>query len=269
MIVTSRGCPGQCTFCDNSVFGRKYRWHSPRYIINMIKILKQRYNIKEIQFKDDNLLVNKITLKELCEIMIKEKLNITWNCGGRVDMVNPEILKIMKEAGCWQIWYGLESGSDKVLKCMKKNITVEQIKYAVKITKDAGISPGGFFMVGNPNETEEDIKMTLKLLLELPLDEFHMSHLTPFPGSELYRTADMYGQFDRNWKKMNGWNILFVPKGLTREKLVYYSNLAFRKFYLRPRIILSYIRKIRSLRLLRIYFDAFLGFMSFTGQKKR
>ena len=269
MIVSSRGCSGLCAFCSNSVFGRRYRWHSPRYIINMIKTLKETYGIKEIQFKDDNLLINKVMLKELCEIMINEKINISWNCSGRIDMINPEILKLMKKAGCWQIWYGLESGSDKILKELKKNTTVEQIRYAIKITKEAGISSGGFFMIGNPTETVEDIEKTISLLLELPLDEFHISHLTPFPGCELYKTADQYGTFDRDWKKMSGWQILFVPNGLTKEQLVYYSNLAFRKFYFRPRIIWNFAMKIRSFKLLKIYFEAFLGFIKFTGQKKR
>ena len=269
MLVTSRGCPGQCTFCDNKVFGRKYRWHSAEYMINLVKILKENYGIKEIQFKDDNFLVNRLGLKKFCELLIKEKIDMVWSCAGRVDMVNPEILKLMKKAGCLSIWYGLESGSNEILKTIKKNITVEQIKKAVHWTHEAGISAAGTFMLGMPTETEEDIKKTIKLLLDLPLDEFHMSHLIPFPGSEIYNTADNYGVFERDWKKMHGWSILFVPKGLTKEKLTYYSNLAFKKFFFRPRIILSYAKKIKSLKLLKIYFEAFRGFLSFTNQKNR
>lgn len=269
LLVTSRGCPGQCIFCDKKVFGRRYRWHSPGYILNLMKILKKDYGIKEIQFRDDNILVNRQGLRKLCQLMIKEKLDIIWSCAGRIDMVDSEILNLMKKAGCWQIWYGIESGSDKVLKIIRKDITVNNIKKAIYWTHKAGISPAGFFMIGMPSETEKDIKKTIGLSLELPLDEFHISHLTPFPGSELYTIACNYGTFENDWKKMNGWKILFVPKDLTKEKLTYYSNFAFKKFYFRPRIIFNYIKKINSLSLLKIYSEAFAGFLIYILQKNR
>ena len=269
LLIPSRGCPGQCVFCDNKVFGRIFRSHSADYIIKMIKKLQKDYGIKEIQFRDDNLLVFRKMLTELCNKIIEQKIDIKWSCAGRVDMVNFDILKLMKKAGCWQIWYGCESGSDKILKEIKKYTTVEKIKNAINLTKKAEISPCGFFMIGMPKETEEDIKKTISLLLELPLDEFHISHLTPFPGSEFYDTASKYGWFDNDWKKMSGWQILFVPKGLTKERLTYYSNQAFRKFYFRPRIILSYIKKITSIKNLKVYSLAFLGFLEYTFKKER
>lgn len=269
LLVCSRGCFGQCTFCDKKVFGSRIRSYSSDYIFNMIMDLKNNYGIKEIQFRDDNLLIFKNTVKELCNRLINEKINLTFSCTARVDIVDEKYLKLLKKAGCYQIWYGIESGSDRILKVIKKNTTVEQIRKAITLTKKCGISPCGFFIIGHPTETEDDIKATIKLILELPLDEFHWGHMTPFPGCELYKTALQYGSFNNDWKKMNGWNVLFITKELTHDKLVYYCNLAFRKFYFRPRIIFNYMLKLRSWHNIKVYFTALIGLLMLTSMKKR
>ena len=269
LLMSSRGCPGLCTFCDNEVFGRRLRCHSSDYVIKMIKNLQKHYGIKEIQFRDDNFMVFKTRTIELCKKIIEQNIDITWSCTGRVDMITPEMLGLMKRAGCWQIWYGVESGSDRILKFVKKNTTQEKIAKAVIDTKKAGISPCGFFMIGFPTETEEEIKQTIKTALELPFDGFNMSHMAPFPGSEMSLTIGQYGNVDSDWKKMTGWKTLFVPKDVSRERLVHYSNLAFKKFYLRPRIIFHYFKMIRSFYHLKMYLIAAIGFLAMVTQKKR
>jgi anaerobic magnesium-protoporphyrin IX monomethyl ester cyclase len=269
LVITSRGCPGQCTFCDNKVFGKTLRSHSADYVINMIEHLQKNYGIKEIQFRDDNFTVFKLRNQELFKKMGEKKIDIAWSCAARVDMITQETLALMKKAGCWQIWYGIESGSDKVLKAIKKNTTVEKIRKAIIMTKQAGISPCGFFMIGMPKETKEDIKKTIKLLLDLPLDEFHISHLAPFPGSEIYNTANQYGYFDNDWKKMSGWKTIFIPKDLTEEEIIKYSKKAMRKFYLRPRIIFQYLRRIRSFRHFKVYLSAFMAFIVLSILRKK
>ncbi len=269
LLVSSRGCPGLCTFCDNKVFGRRLRCYSADYVLNMIKYLQKNYGIKEVQFRDDNFLVFRDRLIEFCNKLIEEKIDLAWSCAGRVDMINPEMLALMKKAGCWQIWYGVESGSDSVLKAIRKNTGIEKISKAIINTKKAGISPCGFFMIGLPTETEEDIKKTIKLLLKLPIDEFHVTHMTPFPGSEIHATASQYGYLDDDWHKMNCWKTVFVPNQLSEEKLVYYSNLAFKKFYFRPRIVLSYIKRIKSFHHVKVYSAAFMGFLFYVSMKNR
>lgn len=269
ILITSRGCPGMCVFCDNKVFGRRLRCYSADYVVEMIKHLRKNYGIREIQFRDDNFLVFRDRMIKLCRRIIDEKIDIVWSCAGRVDMINEEALALMKKAGCWQIWYGVESGSQKVLDAIKKNTTIEKIRRAVNLTKAAGISPCGFFMIGMPTETEDDIKKTIDLLLELPLDEFHITHFTPLPGSEIYETAASFGYFDNDWKKMSNWQTVFVPEGLSKEKLTYYANLAFKKFYFRPRIVFQYLRKIRSFRHLIVYINAFLALLFYIAQKRR
>lgn len=268
LLVASRGCPGQCTFCDRSVFGNILRAYSANYTFELIKDLYDTYGIREIQLRDDNFFAYRSRMIELCEILKREKLDLMWSCAGRIDMVNASILKIMKEAGCWQIWYGIESGSQYVLDTIRKHITIEQIKKAVRMTSDAGINPCGFFIIGSPSETRESLRATIKLALELPLDEAHFSFMTPFPGSEIYHRAAEYGLFENNWSKLSGWVPVFTPKGLTVKDLEFYSKKAFRQFYFRPRIIASYLKKIRSLQHLKIYLYGFLALLEWLALRR-
>jgi len=263
MLVTSRGCPGQCIFCDRSMFGNNVSFYSASYVMAMIKNLYQNYGIREIQFRDDNFVAIKKRLMELCNLLITEKLDIVWTCMGRADMINPEMLNMMKRAGCWQIWYGIESGSQKVLDVINKKITLEEIKKAVLETEKAGIEPCATFIIGHPTETEDSINATIKFSLSLPLKEAHFSFMTPFPGSLLYEKAGEFGTFNNDWKMLSGWFPVFVPKELTEDKLVFFNKQAFRKFYFRPRIVLSYLKKIKTLTHLRIYLNGFLALLEF------
>ncbi len=269
LLVLSRGCPGRCKFCDRSVFGNYCRAHSARYAVNLIKELNSKYGIREFQIRDDNFLAYRKRLIEFCDLLKQEKLGVTWSCAGRVDMITPEILKLMKDAGCWQIWYGVESGSQEVLDFIGKNITLDQIRQAVGWTKEAGISPCGFFMLGLPKETKEDIEKTIRFSQELPIDEFHITFFTPFPGSEFYRTAKQYGEFDDDWKKMNCWLPIFVPKGMTVQQLEDYSKKAFTGFYLRPRQVMSYLKRIRSPRHAMAYFEGAISLLEFLVTKRK
>ncbi|MBI5893613.1 MAG: radical SAM protein [Deltaproteobacteria bacterium] len=161
-------------------------------------------------------------------------------------MVTPKLLKVMKEGGCWSISYGIESGSQEILDLIKNKITIKQIKDAVYWTKENGIKCVGFFMVGHPCENKKSMAQTLILIKELPLDEFHMTFFTPHPGTEVYSVVDRYGSFYEDWNQLSEWNPVFIPDGLTKEDLVRYSKKAFFAFYMRPRIIFSYIKKIKS-----------------------
>ena len=268
LLVTTRGCPGKCTFCDRSVFGRICRTFSSDYVIDMIQHIRLNYGIREIQFRDDNLLAYRKQLREICEKLIRLGLNITWSCVGRVDMVKPEDLKIMKEAGCWSISYGIESGSQRILDEIKKEITKEQIINAVTLTRNAGIEAVGFFMAGHPLESKETMRETMQLLRELPLNGFHMTFFTPHPGSENYERIEEYGVLEDDWSKMSEWYPIFIPYGLTRHQLVMYWKKAIRSFYFRPQIILQYITKIHSFAHLEIYFRGFLAFIEALIRKR-
>ncbi|MDD4979717.1 MAG: radical SAM protein [Candidatus Omnitrophica bacterium] len=240
-VVTSRGCPGKCIFCDRTVSGDRLRMYSALYLLKTVKHLYSNYGVRDIIFHDDNFIAFRKRLYELCEMLIKENLKLTWSCTARVDMVTPELLKMMKRSGCWQIAYGIESGDQEILDFLKKGITLKQIKDALRWTKEAGIMNRGYFMIGVPTETVRTIRKTIDFLLELKLDDFHMSMFTPHPGTEISRSISEYGTVDNDWRRFGGWHPVFIPRDLTKEQLIYFHKLAFRKFYFRPRIIFQYL----------------------------
>ena len=243
-IVTSRGCPYQCTFCDTSVFGNRFRAYSAEYITAMIEELYHKYGIREFMIEDDTFLVSKKRAFDICESILKAGLKISWSCNSRVDLVDKDILAMMKRAGCWYIGFGIESGNQAILDLEKKNITLEQAVKAVKLTREAGILAKGFFMVGHPRETQHSLQETIDFAKRSSLSDITVTALTPLPGSQICSVADRYGAFDHDWRKMNLLNIVFVPSGLSRELLSKYRKRMLREFYLRPRIVRSYLNRI-------------------------
>lgn len=244
MLLASRGCPNQCIFCDRSVFGNFCRSHSPEYIFSLMKKLHDEYGICEILFEDDTFFIFRKNIKKLCQLLIRADLGISWSCAGRVNMVDRELLKMMKKAGCWHISYGIETGDEEILKFIKKGITLEQVRKAVGLTQKAGIFAKGFFIIGHPKETKKTIEKTINLARSLPLSDASFFKMTPLPGCQLYQKAGRYGKFDDDWRKMNLMTAVFVPWGLNKKELDDYQKQAFREFYLRPRIIFSYLKRI-------------------------
>lgn len=242
-LVTSRGCPNSCTFCDRSVFGNRVRVHSPEYVLQMVKILCLQYGIKHILFDDDTMTVQKIRLKKICRLFIKEKLDLTWTCLARVDSVDREVLKLMKLAGCWQILFGIESGDQMILDKLKKGITLDKARKALALTQKSGIKTKGFFILGTPHETRITAQKTLDFIKSAPLDDFHMTFFAPFPGTEIYRNIDNKDKYKELWNNMNEWQPVYLPADMKSEELIRLSQKAFRQFYFRPKIIIAYIKE--------------------------
>ena len=242
-FVTTRGCPYKCIFCDRSVFGNKCRGHNAEYIIELIEYLYKKFGIREFLIEDDTFITFKKRLIEVCEGIMASGIKISWSCLGRADAVTPDILSMMKKAGCWSISYGIETGDAEVMKFIGKNITLDQVEEAVRLTKKTGIHSKGFFIIGHPTDTHDTIRKTIDFALKVPLDDISVSMMTPFPGSKLYQIASDYGTFDNDWRKMNELDIVFVPKGLTKEDLRRYSKELLKRFYLRPRIMFNYIKR--------------------------
>ncbi len=244
-IISARGCPNKCIFCDTSVFSHRVRFHSPEYILEMIGYLIKNFGIKEIIFEDDQFLIKKKRVARICEGILKAKWNISWCCSGRVDSVkDPALLKLMKSSGCWQINYGIESGNQKILDFARKGITIDQTEKAVRLTREAGILSKGYFIFGLPYETEETMKKTIRFARHIPLNDISAFTLTPFPGSEMYDIAEQHGTIDKDFEKMNLLDVVYVPNGLSKEKLLYYQRLFMKEFYLRPRIIGNYLKRL-------------------------
>ena len=250
-VVLTRGCPNVCTFCDRSVFGRSCRSYSPSYAVKLIRDLRKNYGVKEVLIEDDTFVIIKDRVRDFCERLLSEQVNVSWSCLGRADRMDPYLLMLMRKAGCWQISYGIESGVSSILEAVHKNIDLEQVRRALSWTREAGIRTKGFFMVGFPGETLETLETTRQFALSLPLDDISVMQLTPFPGSELYREAARLGAFDCDWRKMNTLNSVFVPEGLTRDDLDIARDSLLRSFYLRPRVLATHaVEAIRRPRLL-------------------
>ncbi len=236
-IVLTRGCPNRCVFCDRSVFGNRCRAYSPAYALNVVKDLVGRYGVRELLIEDDTFVISKDRVREFCERLMAEKIALSWSCLGRADRVDPDLLALMRKAGCWHISYGIESGDPDILKTMHKHLDLDQIRQAVRWSRDSGMRTKGFFIVGFPGETVASLERTKAFACSLPLDDISVMQMTPFPGSELFGIADQYGTFTRDWRRMNVLNTVFVPHGFTREALEQARGDILKAFYLRPGVM--------------------------------
>jgi len=191
-IVAGRGCPFNCIFCVGSKMGgRRGRFRNPKLILDEVE-QALGYGFKEVNFEDDLLTLNHKHLHAVCDEIISRGLKFNWSAFARVDTVNPDILKKMREAGCTWVSYGVESGNQQILDIVKKKITLDKVREAVKMAKDADIKVLASFIIGLPGETRETLKDTMDFAQEL--QTFYGFHvLAPFPGSEVREEADKYG----------------------------------------------------------------------------
>jgi radical SAM superfamily enzyme YgiQ (UPF0313 family) len=250
-IMTSRGCPYRCIYCSKPVTGEKVRATTPENVIKEIKFLMSQYGIKEIIFYDDSFTINRKRAIKICDLIIKNDIKVKWQCETRVNLVDEELLIKMRKAGCYVIAYGIESGSDRVLKVLKKGVTTDQMKKAVKLTKRAGIQIVGYFMLGIPSETEEEIKETINFAKSLNLNYAQFAVATAFPGTELYKMAKDQNKINEDWSKSIyalGGKPLVSLSDVPIDRLDHYVKKAYRSFYYRPSYILKKISGIRSFK---------------------
>lgn len=259
-IITSRGCPGRCTFCYTGTMGKRIRFRSAENILDEINLLIKDYEIKEINFYDDTFTANRQNVLRLCAALKKNKINISWTCMSRVDMVDSVLLKEMKSAGCHQIGYGIECADADVLTNINKHISPERVRKSVKETQGAGIDVRGMFMFGNPGETEETMEKTLRFAMSLNCDLAVFNITTSYPGTEMFNWAKKKRYlltFD--WEKYNlAQSVMQLPT-VPAAKVESFYRLAYKRFYLRPAYIIRRVLKIRSLIDLWMDFRFFLS----------
>lgn len=192
-LLSSRGCPGQCTFCDShAVFQRKFRMRSASNIVEEIMWLHEKFGMTVFDFVDDLITVSKPRVLELCKLLGEAGVSFSWMANARVNTVDREMLSAMKMAGCVRVDFGVESGDPAVRVAMRKNVTDEQIRRAHIISREIGLSTGSFTMVGNLGETRRSIEMTISLLRDIG-DDVMVSIACPYPGTELYRLGKEKG----------------------------------------------------------------------------
>ena len=219
-LITSRGCPFHCIFCvGHKMVGRKGRFRNPKLVVDEVeKILEYGFTI--INVVDDLLTLNRRHLNAFCDEVTARKLKFKWTAFSRVDTVNPELLGRMKEAGCSFICYGVESGNQKILDIVRKKITPEKVKEAVRLSKDAGIKSLASFIIGLPGETKETLKETADFAKGLgTYYGFHL--LSPFPGSEVRQRAEEYGLriLTDDWLQYNANEAITETESVSAEEL--------------------------------------------------
>ena len=253
-LITSRGCPYSCIFCDNNTFGRKIRYFSPEYVVNEIESVLKKFNAKELTFVDDTFPSNRKRFRRILELIKERNLRFSWTCMANANDLDEEILKLMRETGCWQIAIGIESGDDEILKFIKKGITADQVRKTANFADKAGIMVKGFFMLGHPTETHASLRKTRDFALSLPLTDVVCTIATPIRGTELYEMAasGKYGKFNASAdsSKFNYWEPVFVPTGLSEDDLYSAQRDFYKSFYLRPSVFFRQMKKIRNLRIL-------------------
>jgi anaerobic magnesium-protoporphyrin IX monomethyl ester cyclase len=246
-VLATRGCPGRCTFCNN-MFGSQVRVRSGRLVADEVMYLQDRFGIKEVCFYDDTFTSSKKEVFEFCRRIKELDLDLTWVCFSRVDQVNEKMLTTMKESGCHQILYGIESASPIILKNIRKNTNLDKTIKAVQAAKKAQLNVRASFMLGNPGETIKTMEETLKFAIKLDLEHASFNITTPFPGTELFEWADRHGYLNtKNWDYYDlGHSLIDLPT-VTGQEIKQFYRKAYRRFYLRPKYIFNYLKQIRSL----------------------
>ncbi len=250
-VLAGRGCPHGCIYCAGPqlMSGRGYRFRSPENVVAELKHLQENFNFKSVLFNDDTMNVNKKHLLELCDLIVKEGIDMPWVAYSRVDSVDREIATAMRKAGCFLVKVGFESGCDEMLKSMKKGsrATTEQARKAARYFNEAGIQVHGTFVLGMPNETAETIRRTIDFAKGLDLDFVQFSVAQPYPGTEFYHYLESNGYLRfKEWADYLDEEGCITPifeyPNLSRDDMLHWMKLAYREYYLRPHYISKALR---------------------------
>jgi len=244
IVAPVRGCPYRCNFCTAAVYyGAKPRLRPVEKVVEEIADGVSRYGIRDFFIWADTFTLNKQYVQDFCRTIINRRLSICWTCNSRVDTLDEETIDLMREAGLWLISFGMESGNRQILAATGKAITVEQSRAAVELAGEKGIKTAGHFMFGLPGETGATMEETLQLALSLPLTIAQFYAATPYPGTGLYQEAGEKGWLKPGQAMSQKKAVMEIP-GLTATEVNSFCRHAYRKFYLRPRIVCSILSMI-------------------------
>jgi len=253
-IMSSRGCPARCIFCDRPHLGKSFRARSAGNVVDELELCVERFGIGEFFFYDDTFTIDHRRVFDVCCEIRLRGLDIYWDIRARVSTVDLEVLEELAKAGCKRIHFGIESGNPKVLKAMRKGLDLDRARQVFKWCRAAGIETLAYFMLGFPEEGRAEIQDTIDYALSLECDYVHVAVTTPFPGTELYRlglerglyASDYWAEFAANPSPD------FVPElwteNFSREELIETMFLLYHKFYRRPAYLLRRVLKVRSLK---------------------
>ncbi len=254
-LITSRGCPAQCTFCASHItMGRRFRTHSVEYTIREMEHCMSRYGARHFVFKDDTFTCDKKRLADFCRALSEKRLNVEWFCYSRVDLDDTAVLTAMHEAGCRILAFGLESGSNRILESLKKGATVEQGRRALAAANSIGFTTVGSFILGNIEDDAGTMNETIEYAVSARPVLASFNRMVPYPGTEAFER--IYGSAEipepDNWEDFtaSGPRVAFVGPTLTRRDIQRITVRAYLRFYARPSqwwLILTHIRSFWQL----------------------
>lgn len=251
-MITSRGCPYNCVFCSRTNRSH-YRFLSAEKVVSQIQILVRRYGFEHIEFVDELFTLHRARTIEICNKILEQKLNFTWSLLSRADKIDDDILMVMKEAGCARINLGVETGSERVRFVDNKKINNEKYVKAVKLCRKHGIKTNGFYILGHPSETVQEMWQTIKFARQLNTDTFNINKMIPLPDSELYETAVASGQLSRDvWRSFmlgERSHPIYYPEGVSSKVMDVIYVIGWLTFILSPSKILANLAIIFKPRL--------------------
>lgn len=238
-LLSARGCAHHCIFCDYKTRGYP-RMQSPERTIDEIKFLVDK-GIKDLRIIDEFFTLNKNRIKVICDTLVKEKIDVIWCCQTRADAVDKELLIKMRQAGCYLVQYGIETGNEKIMKRINKNLDLNKVKKAVEVSKSVGLDVHTFFMLGFPFETENDIFDTIKFAKSLKSDICEFSIATPYPGTKMWENTNL----DPNDMDVLKNLLFYSPKSsfFNEARIKRLFKYALKEFYLRPNILINILYK--------------------------
>ena len=250
-MVSSRGCPFQCTFCvwPNTLYGHRFRARSAQDVVDEMEEVEKKHGIDEIYFDDDTFTIDRKRVMDICHLIKERGLSVSWICQARVDTVDREVLLAMKDAGCHYILFGIESGSPEMLATMKKRITLDKAREAIRLCEDVGIKSQAFFLFGIPGETHETIQQSIDFAKELGASTVQFSVAIPQPGSPLYEQCTQNGWliYD-DWEDFASCRAMIETAQLSRTEIEEARIRAYREYYFRPQFVFREALRIRHPR---------------------
>lgn len=247
-VLATRGCPGRCTFCYR-LFGPRLRCRSGRAVAEEVKLLQDRYGVKEICFYDDTFTAVRREVKAFCRAIDEMHLDLTWSCFSRIDTFHEDVFRMMKQSGCHQVMFGVETCNRQILENINKRTDPDMVQGVIRATQKIGMEVRAAFMLGNPGETEATLEENIRFAPRLNPDLALFNITTPYPGTEMFRWAEENGYLlTRDWRDYDlSTPVLKLPT-VSPETVAKYYHQAHRRFYLRPRAIWNRLKKMRSLQ---------------------
>lgn len=237
-LITSRGCPFRCTFCDKTVSGSRYRWHAPERVVGEVLEAERRHGLGYAVLFDDNFTLRRERVAAICEGLARAGTRLEWKCEARVDGVDPELLRLMRRAGCRTVAFGVESGHQKSLDRLRKAQSVARTREVFRQVREAGLESVAYVLLGIPGETPAESLASMDWCREIGADFVQFSTLSPFPGTPMYEEAVREGWLRttrvRNPADAEEWRETLVPPGWTEEDLRRVVRSAYARFYFRP-----------------------------------